>query len=76
MSWQDDKSKQDGRDRSKIAAAQEHEVEHFAQKYNITPAQARELIAKRGNNRVGLEQAVARLKDIKGDNAPMKPFNV
>jgi hypothetical protein len=63
MSMEDDKSKHDGRDRSKIAAAQEFEVEHFAQKYDITSVQARELIAKHGNNRVSLEHAVARLRD-------------
>jgi hypothetical protein len=58
----DDKGKQDGRARSRLAAAQDFEVEYFAERYGVSVEQARELVAKHGNNREKLEREVARLK--------------
>jgi len=58
----DDKGKTDGRDRSRIAAGQDYEVQYFAERYGISMEQARELILKHGNNREKLELEVSRLK--------------
>lgn len=52
----DDKSKRDFRDRDRVSADEDYEVEYFAQKVGITPPQVRELIAKHGNNRATLER--------------------
>lgn len=52
----DDKSKQDGRDRSRVAAGQDYEVEHFANRHGISPEKARKLIARHGNDRDKLER--------------------
>ena len=41
----DDKGKTDGRDRSRIAAGQDYEVQYFAERYGISMEQARELIS-------------------------------
>jgi hypothetical protein len=57
----DDKSKIDGRDRSRVAGDEPYEVEYFARKTGITMAQARELIDKHGNNRETLEREAAKL---------------
>jgi hypothetical protein len=58
----DDKSKTDRRDRSRIAAGQDYEVQYFAERHDITMEQARELILKHGSNREKLELEVSRLK--------------
>ncbi len=57
----DDKSKQDGRDRSRVAGEEDYEVQHFAERNGITVAQARDLIAKHGNDRETLEREAAKL---------------
>lgn len=57
----DNKDKQDGRDRSRVAGDEPYEVEYFAQKTGITMAQARELIDKHGNDRETLEREAAKL---------------
>lgn len=57
----DDKDIQDGRDRAKVAGGEPYEVEYFAQKHGITTGQARELIAKHGNNRETLDQEAKKL---------------
>ena len=58
----DDKSKQDGRDRSRVAAGQDYEIDHFARQHGITPNEARKLVAKHGNNRAKLMEALANAK--------------
>ena len=58
----DDKSKQGKGDRSKVAAGEGYEVAYFAQKHDITAEQARELIARFGNDRGKLDAAAAELK--------------
>ncbi|TIS55753.1 MAG: DUF3606 domain-containing protein [Mesorhizobium sp.] len=57
----DDKSKRDFRDRSRISAEDDYEVNYFALKNNITPEQVRELIRKHGNNRATLTEAAKAL---------------
>ncbi|MER9411340.1 DUF3606 domain-containing protein [Mesorhizobium sp. M0589] len=47
----DDKSKRGFRDRDRVSADEDYEVEYFATKTGITPQQVKELIAKHGNQR-------------------------
>lgn len=47
----DDKSIQDGRDRSKVAAEQQYELAYFAKKHGLTADQAREILHVSGPNR-------------------------
>lgn len=44
----DEKGKQDGRDRSRVAGDEPYEVEYFAHKAGIIMAQIRELIEEHG----------------------------
>jgi hypothetical protein len=53
----DDKSKQDGRDRSRVAGDEDYEVQYFAEQHGITPHQVRQLIAEHGNDRETLTEA-------------------
>jgi hypothetical protein len=62
----DDKSKTGGVDRRSVAAGEGYEVEYFASKHDITPAQARELIANVGNDRDKLDAAAYGLKQGQG----------
>ncbi|CCV05613.1 conserved hypothetical protein [Mesorhizobium metallidurans STM 2683] len=57
-----DKSKRDFRDRDRVSADEDYEVEYFASKTGITPQQVRELIAKHGNSRATLEQEAQALR--------------
>jgi hypothetical protein len=50
-SMTDDKTKQDNRDRSRVAAGEDYEVQHFAEQTGISPDQARTLIRRHGNDR-------------------------
>lgn len=58
----DDKSKQDFRDRDRVSADEDYEVEYFATKTGITPQQVKELIAKHGNQRETLERVAKALR--------------
>ncbi|MER9702174.1 DUF3606 domain-containing protein [Mesorhizobium sp. M0146] len=58
----DDKSKRDFRDRDRVSADEDYEVEYFAKKAGITPQQVRELIAKHGNQRETLEREAKALR--------------
>jgi hypothetical protein len=58
----DDKSKQDNRDRSQVAGGEDYEVRHFAEQNGISVEQAEQLIARYGNSREELEQAVRQMK--------------
>jgi hypothetical protein len=60
----DDKSKVGEPDRSRVAAAEDYEVQYVANKYGITPEQVRELIAKWGNDRTRVEREAARLHEL------------
>ena len=57
----DDKSKVGKQDRAKVAGGQDYEVQDFAQKHGVTPQQARDLIARHGNDRETLEREVRKL---------------
>ena len=50
------------RDRDRVSGSEEYEVEHFARKHGITAEQARELIARVGNDRAALDRAAEELK--------------
>ena len=53
----DDKNKVGQPDRSRVAGVQDYEVQYLAKKYGLSPEQARELIARIGNDRQKLEEA-------------------
>jgi hypothetical protein len=58
----DDTTNRGEPDRSRVAAGEGYEVEYFARKHGITAEQARELIARIGNDRDELDAAAAKLK--------------
>ncbi|ESX06059.1 hypothetical protein X769_04730 [Mesorhizobium sp. LSJC268A00] len=58
----DDKSKRDFRDRDRVSADEDYEVEYFATKTGITTQQVKELIAKHGNQRETLERVAKALR--------------
>ena len=58
----DDKTKVGEPDRSRLAADQVYEVAYLATKYGISGEQARDLIARVGNDREKLEQAARELR--------------
>lgn len=53
----DDKSSQDGRDRSRVSGSEPYEVQYFAEKHGISMDQARQLIERHGNDRAELDRA-------------------
>jgi uncharacterized protein DUF3606 len=53
----DDKNKVGEPDRSRVAEKQDYEVRYLAQKYGLDREQARNLIARVGNDREKLDQA-------------------
>lgn len=53
----DDKSNTGGQDRAQVAGAEAYEVSYFAQKHGISAVEARDLIAKHGNDRKTLDAA-------------------
>ena len=50
----DNKRKQDNRDRSRVAAGEDYEVQHLAETTGISTEQARTLIRRHGNDRAKL----------------------
>jgi len=62
----DDKSKTDGRDRSRVSGSETYEVAYFAEKHGLTAQQARELIAEVGNDREKLNAAASKLNGEHG----------
>jgi hypothetical protein len=59
----DDKSTRDFRDRDRVSADEDYEVEYFARQNGITPAQVRALIKEYGNKRATLEQVAKTLRE-------------
>ena len=57
----DDKSKVGEPDRRRVSADQDYEVSQLAQKHGLTQQQARNLIARVGNDREKLDQAAKEL---------------
>ena len=47
----DDKSKTDFRDRSRVAAGEDYEIDYLVKQAGINHEQARELVKRYGNNR-------------------------
>ena len=58
----DDKTKLFERDRSRVAADQDYEVQYFAETHDLSPQQVRDLIARFGNSREKLERAARHLR--------------
>jgi hypothetical protein len=58
----DDKSKAGNPDRIRVASGQEYEVRDFAEKFDISPGEARDLIERFGNDRETLELEARKLK--------------
>ncbi|MEO6396378.1 MAG: DUF3606 domain-containing protein [Devosia sp.] len=56
----DNKSMTGEPDRSRVAAGERYEVEHLAQKFNVTPDEVREAIARIGNDRDALERELSK----------------
>lgn len=57
----DDKTKQDNRDRKRVASQEDYEVRFFAQDAGISMEQAQDLIDRHGNNREKLMEMAAKL---------------
>lgn len=57
----DDKTKTGRQDRSRVAAEQDYEVRDLAEKFDISPAQAKRLIERHGNDRGMLEREASKL---------------
>ncbi len=55
----DDKSKRDNRDRSKVSAGEDYEVNYLMTKYDLSRNQALDLIAKHDGNRKKIESELA-----------------
>ena len=53
----DDKRNVGEPDRNRVAGDQDYEVRYLADKYGLSQEQARELIARIGNDRTKLEEA-------------------
>jgi hypothetical protein len=58
----DDKTKVGGADRRTVAGDEPYEVEYFARKHGLHADQARDLIARIGNDRAKLDAAAEQLK--------------
>jgi hypothetical protein len=57
----DDKTKQGQQDRSRVAGGEPYEVAYFASRHGLTQEQARDLIARVGNDRAKLDAAAEQL---------------
>lgn len=57
----DDKTKTGGQDRKRVAANQDYEVRELADKFDISPAHAKRLIERHGNDRGMLEREANKL---------------
>jgi hypothetical protein len=58
----DDKSKIGAPDRGRVAADQDYDVRDFADRFDISLAQAKRLIERHGNDRGMLEREARKLK--------------
>jgi hypothetical protein len=58
----DNRTNRGGRDRSRVAAGQGYELSYFARKHGISRDQAKQLIARIGNDRAKLNAAAEKLK--------------
>ena len=58
----DNPQKQDNRDRSRVSGSEDYEVRYFAEQNGISMDQARDLIARFGNDRETLNREARKLK--------------
>ena len=58
----DDKSFVGGADRARVSAKEDYEVQAFAQRHGMTPAEVREMVERIGNDREALEREAAKVK--------------
>ena len=56
----DDKNKQDGRDRNKVAGNEDYEVNYLAEKLGVSAERVREAIKAVGNDRQKIEKHLSR----------------
>lgn len=52
----DDKNTRDGRDRSRVSDSEEYELQHIAEKLNVSREEIRRAIEKVGNSREKIEE--------------------
>jgi hypothetical protein len=52
----DDKNLQDGRDRSRVSGSEDYELQHIAEKLNVSTEEVRKAIQQVGNNREKVEE--------------------
>ena len=52
----DDKNIRDGRDRSRVAGNEDYELQHIAEKMNVSIEEVRKAVEQVGNNRQEIEQ--------------------
>lgn len=52
----DDKNMQDGRDRSRVSGSEDYELQHIAEKLNVSTEEVRGAIEKVGNSREKVEE--------------------
>jgi len=52
----DDKNMQDGRDRSRVSGSEEYELQHIAEKLNVSTEEVRRAIEQVGNSREKIEE--------------------
>ena len=52
----DDKNMQDGRDRSRVSGSEDYEVQHIAEKLDVSTEEVRRAIEQVGNSRDKIEE--------------------
>ena len=52
----DNKDLRDGRDRSRVSGSEEYEIQHIAEKLNVSAEEIRRAIEQVGNNREKIEE--------------------
>jgi predicted DNA-binding protein YlxM (UPF0122 family) len=56
----DDKDLRDGRDRSRVSGSEDYELQHLADKLNVSTDEVRRAIEQVGNSREKLEEFLRR----------------
>lgn len=56
----DDKDLRDGRDRSRVSGSEDYELQHLAEKLNVSTDEVRRAIEQVGNSREKLEEFLRR----------------
>jgi DeoR/GlpR family transcriptional regulator of sugar metabolism len=52
----DNKNQRDGRDRSRVSGEEKYEVQHLAEKFNVSAEEVRRIIGEVGNSREKIEE--------------------